>query len=111
MNEECEVKVHHGHNIKKCANALDVSFNVIKDFDTDQIFDGFICHIENKQNSNAIFSISMEGSSSTPANCSILIEQNKELIQKNDELYERLLQAEKEKVAFLEKMLAEKDKV
>ena len=93
--------------LAKCAEALGISVEMIKEFDPEKIFDNFI-HIDKIQNTNgAIFSISKDDA---PTNNYYPIEKIMELNQKNTELYERLLQAEKEKVAFLEKMLAEKSK-
>jgi len=164
MNEEREVKVHQGRNIRffrnakdmkqedfaerigmtqpfvvkiekqsiidetmlaKCAEALGISVEMIKEFEPEKMFSGFTCNFDKIENTNgAIFSILKDGSSSTPTNHYYPIEkimelnkQNAELTQKNADLYERMLQSEKEKnafleekVAFLEKMLAEKSK-
>ena len=108
----------------KCANALGISVEMIKEFDPEKMFNGFTYNIDKIENSNAIFSISKDDSTLSPTNHYYPIEkimelnkQNAELTQKNADLYERMLQSEKEKnafleekVAFLEKMLAEKSK-
>ena len=147
MNEESEVKVHQGRNIRffrnakdmkqedfaerigmtqpfvvkiekqsiidelmlaKCANALGISVEMIKEFDPEKMFDNFTYNIDKIENSNGSFSFfSKEGS---PVNYYCPIEKIMELNQKISDLYERMLQSEKEKVAFLEKMLAEKNK-
>ena len=153
MNEESEVKVHQGRNIRlfrnakdmkqeifaemmgvnqsvvarleqqciiedatleKCANILGVSVEMIKEFDREKMFNGFTCNIDKIENANGAIFSSRE-SSTTTNNYPIekmmeLNQQISELNQKNAELYERMLQAEKEKNAFLEKMLAEKGK-
>jgi len=147
MNEEAEVKIHQGRNIRffrnakemkqevfaermgvnqsvvtrleqksiieepmlaKCAEILGISVEMIKEFDPEKMFDNFTYNIDKIENSNAIFSISRDNSSSTPTNYNYPIEKIMELNQKNADLYERMLQAEKEKVTFLEKMLVEK---
>ena len=146
MNEEGEVKVHQGRNIRffrnakdikqeifaemigvtqpmvvkiekqsiveeamlaKCANVLGISVETIKEFNPEKMFDGFTCNIDKIENTNSAFSFSAEGS---PTNNYYPIEKIMELNQKNAELYERLLLAEKEKNAFLEKMIAEINK-
>ena len=148
MNEEREVKVHQGRNIRffrnakdmkqedfaerigmtqpfvvkiekqsiidetmlaKCADALGISVEMIKEFEPEKMFNGFTCNIDKIQNNTGAISISKEGSPPTNNTNNYPIEKIMELNQKNAELYERLLQAEKEKVAFLEKMLAEKN--
>ena len=103
--------------LAKCANALGISVEMIKEFEPEKILNKFTYNIDKIENSNAIFSISKDDSTLSPTNHYYPIEklmelnkQNAELTQKNAELYERLLLAEKEKVAFLEKMLAEKGK-
>ena len=149
MNEECEVKIHHGRNIKffrrakeinqdvfaemigvnqsiiariekqktiedvmlaKCANVLGISVEMIKEFDLDEMMNSFTYNIDKIENSNAIFSISKDSSSSTPTNYYYPIEKIMELNKQNADLYERMLQAEKEKVSFLKKLLAEKNR-
>ena len=154
MNEDSEVKVHQGRNIRffrnakdmkqedfadrigmtqsfvvkiekqniidevklaKCANALGISVEMIKEFDPEKMFSSFTYNIDKIENANGAFSISKDDSSLT--NNYYPIEKLMELNQKISDLYERMLQSEKEKVAverekvtFLEKMLAEKNK-
>ena len=154
MNEEGEVKIHQGRNIRffrnakemkqedfaermgiqqpvvtrlekqsvidepillKCAQVLGISVEMIKEFDLDKMFNGFTCNIDKIENTNGAISISNDGK--TPTTYNYPIEQLMILNQKNADLYERMLQSEKEKVgfleeknAFLEKMLAEKNK-
>ena len=90
----------------KCAEVLDIPVETIKEFEPEQMFDSFTYHIDKVQNTNGAISISRDGT--TPTNHNYPLEKIMELNQKNAELYERLLQAEKEKIAFLEKMLAER---
>ena len=104
--------------LAKCANVLGISVEMIKEFNPEKMFDSFTYNIDKIENTNGTFSIfSKEGSPTNNTN-NYPIEKLMELNQKNAELYERLLQAEKEKNAFekeknafLEKMLAEKNKV
>ena len=89
----------------KCAEVLGISVDTIKEFEPEKMFDSFTYNIDKVQNSHgAIFS----SKDSTHTNHNYPLEKIMELNQKNAELYERLLQAEKEKIAFLEKMLAER---
>ena len=145
MNEDSEVKIHQGRNIRffrnardikqedfadrigvtqpvvvkiekqsaieertllKCAEVLGISVEMIKEFDPEKMLDGFTCNIEKIENANGAIFSSRESSTTTN---NYPIEKIMELNQKNADLYERLLQAEKEKVYFLEKMLAPKN--
>jgi len=90
----------------KCAEVLGISVDILKDFDPEKMVDNFTYHIDKIENSNGSLSFSKEGS--PPTNYYYPIEKIMELNQKNAELYERLLQTEKEKNALLERMLAEK---
>ena len=90
----------------KCAEVLGISVDILKEFDPEKMFDTFTYHIDKIQNTNGAISISKDGS--TPTNYYYPLEKLMELHYKNAELYERLLQAEKEKNVFLEKMLATK---
>ena len=144
MNEEREVHVHQGRNVRffrnakdmkqedfadrigvtqpvvtkierqsfieepvllKCASVLGISVDTLKEFEPEKMLDNYIYHIDKIQNTNGAFSISKDG---FPTNNHYPIEKIMELNHKNTELYERLLQAEKEKSVFLEKMLADK---
>jgi transcriptional regulator with XRE-family HTH domain len=87
----------------KCAEVLGVSVDTIKEFEPEKMFDSFTYHIDKVQNTNGAFSFSKENVST---NNNYPIEKIMELNLKNAELYERLLQAEREKNAFLEQMLA-----
>ena len=88
--------------LEKCADTLGISVEMIKKFDPEEMINIYTNHIDKTGNTNDVFSISKEGSPSTNY---FPIKEIMELNQKNNELYERLLQAEKEKTAFLEKML------
>ena len=90
----------------KCAEVLGVSVDMLKQFDTETMFDNFTYNIEKIQNTHGVFSVSKD--SSIPTNNHYPIEKLMELHRENVELYERLLQSEKEKNAYLEKMLSEK---
>jgi len=87
----------------KCAEVLGVSVDTIKEFEPEKMFDSFTYHIDKIQNSHgANFSLK----DGTNTNHNYPIEKIMELNLKNAELYERLLQAEREKNAFLEQILA-----
>jgi len=88
--------------LEKCADTLGISVEMIKKFDPEEMINIYTNHIDKTGNTNDVFLISKEGSPSTNY---FPIKEIMELNQKNNELYERLLQAEKEKTAFLEKML------
>jgi len=111
--------------LAKCAEVLGIPVETLKEFDLEKMMSSFTCNIDKIENTNgAIFSILKDGSNSNPTNHYYPIEKIMELNQqiseqnqKNADLYERMLQSEKEKitfleekVAFLEKMLAEKNK-
>jgi len=87
----------------KCAEVLGVSVETLEKFDPETMFDSFINHINKVQNTNCAISISKEGS--TPTQNYYPIEKLIELHNENVKLYERLLQAEKEKSALFEKMV------
>ena len=91
----------------KCAEVLGISIDTLKEFDSEKMFDSFIYNynIDKIQNSNGGFAFSKD---STITNTNFPIEKIMELHKMNMELYERLLQVEKEKNAFLEKMLTER---
>ena len=86
----------------KCADVLGVSIETLREFEPEKMFDNFVYHIDKVQNSNEAIFGSKIGDSSY---YNYPIEKIMELNQKNTELYERLLQAEKEKNALLEKVL------
>jgi len=76
------------------------------------MFNGFTYNIDKIENTNGAIFSSRESSSTTNhypiEKIMELNQQISEQNQKNADLYERLLLAEKEKIALLEKMLAEK---
>ena len=90
----------------KCADILGVSADTLKEFDTDTMFNNFNYHFDKIENTNGALTISKDGS--PPTNFNYPIEKLMELHRESIELYERLLQTEKEKNALLERMLAEK---
>ena len=92
----------------KCAKELEISVDILKEFELEKMLNNFIYHIDNIQNTHGAISISKDGS--TPTNYYYPIEKLMELHQETIELHERLLQAEKEKNAFLEKMLGSVNK-
>ena len=91
----------------KCAEVLGISVDILKEFEPSKMFENenYTYHIDKVQNSNGTILISKDG---TNRNQNYPIEKLMELNRKNTELYERLIQAEKEKNAILEKMLNEK---
>ena len=134
MDEDSELKVHQGRNIRffnnvwnmkqeyfaeqigvkqpvvtkiekqkiieeamllKCAEVLGISVDMFKEFNSEKMLDSYTYHIDKIPNTNGAISISKDGS--TPTNYYYPIEKLIELHHKNMELYERLLQAEKEK--------------
>jgi len=91
----------------KCSNALGISVDILKEFEPEKMIDNYLVdHFDKSQSTNNVFSISEDSSSFI--NYHYFIEKLMEMNQKNTELYERLLQSEKEKVVFFEKMFAEK---
>ena len=86
----------------KCAEVLGIPVDVLKEFELEKMLDYFIYNINTQ---NGAFSFSKEGANANTNTTNYPIEKLMELQHKNTELYERLLQAEKEKNALLEKML------
>jgi len=83
--------------LKSIAEALGVTPEVIKNFSEDAVFN----IIGNTYNDNASSAINL-GCTFNP------FDKLLEAFEENKKLYERLVEAEKEKVAFLEKLLSEK---
>lgn len=83
--------------LKAIAEALGVTSDVIKNFSEDAVFN-MIGNIYNDNSSSAI----NLGCTFNP------LDKLLESYEENKKLYERLVEAEKEKVAFLEKLLSEK---
>ncbi|KFF20346.1 helix-turn-helix domain-containing protein [Flavobacterium hydatis] len=82
--------------LKAIAEALGVPAEVIRNFSEEAVF-------------NIIGNTYDNGSSSINQNCTFNpLDKLLEAFDKNEKLYERLVQAEKEKVALLEKLLSEK---
>ena len=92
--------------LSKCAEVLGIPVDVLKEFELEKMLDSFIYNIDKIQDSNGWMFSSKDGTANT--NHYYPIEKIMELQHKNTELYERLLQAEKEKIALLEKMLVGK---
>ena len=96
------------HTLTKCADVLGISVEMLKDFEPNKVFE---CEcltynsIDKVENANGTILISKDSSNT---NNHYSIEKLMELNNKNAELYERLLKAEREKSALLEKMLNEK---
>lgn len=90
----------------KCAEVLGISVDMLKEFNPEKMFDSYTYHIDKIQNSNGGFSSLRDFANATNTN-NYPIEKLMELHHKNTELYERLLQAEKEKNALLEKMMSD----
>jgi transcriptional regulator with XRE-family HTH domain len=86
--------------LKTIADALGVSSEAIKNFSEDAVFNiiGNTIEIENNTGSSVI----SYGCSFNP------LDKLLETIEKNEQLYERLIQIEKDKAAYLEKLLKEK---
>ncbi|ABQ03721.1 helix-turn-helix domain-containing protein [Flavobacterium johnsoniae] len=86
--------------LKKIAEALGVSAETIKNFSEDAVFNiiGNTIEIENNTGSSVI----SYGCTFNPLDKLI------ESIEKNEKLYERLIQIEREKAAYLEKLLDKK---
>lgn len=86
--------------LKAIAQALGVTPEVIKNFSEDAVFNiiGNTFDIENNNGSSVI----SYGCTFNP------FDKLLEVLDKNEKLYERLVEAEKEKVALLEKLLSEK---
>ena len=91
----------------KCAEILGVSADTLKEFDPETMFNNFTYHIDKIENTNGAISLSKDGV--TPTNYNYPLEKLMEMHRENIELYERLLQAEKEKNAIFEKMLTLKN--
>ena len=87
----------------KCAEVLGISVEILQEFEPETIFESIIYNIDKLENSNGEISISKFNTTNNYS-----IEKIMELNNKNVELYERLLQAEKDKNYYLEKMLEEK---
>ncbi|SNR53454.1 helix-turn-helix domain-containing protein [Flavobacterium sp. ov086] len=83
--------------LKSIAEALGVTPEVIKNFSEDAVFN----IIGNTYNDNASSAINL-GCTFNP------FDKLLEAFEENKKLHERLVEAEKEKVAFLEKLLSEK---
>jgi transcriptional regulator with XRE-family HTH domain len=83
--------------LTKIAEALGVTPEIIKNFSEDAVFN----MIGNTYNDNASSAINL-GCTFNP------FDKLLEVIEKNEKLYERLVEAEKEKVALLEKLLDKK---
>ncbi|UUF15230.1 MULTISPECIES: helix-turn-helix domain-containing protein [Flavobacterium] len=86
--------------LKTIADALGVSSEAIKNFSEDAVFNiiGNTIEIENNTGSSVI----SYGCSFNP------LDKLLETIEKNEQLYERLIQIEKDKATYLEKLLKEK---
>lgn len=85
--------------LKAIAEALGIPAEVIKNFSEEAVFN----IIENT------FDIENNNGSAISYGCTFNpLDKLLEAFDKNEKLYERLVQAEKEKVAFLEKLLSEK---
>jgi transcriptional regulator with XRE-family HTH domain len=86
--------------LKAIAEALGVPADVIKNFSEEAVFNiiGNTFDIENNNSSSVI----SYGCTFNP------LDKLLEAIDKNEQLYERLIQLEKEKAAYLEKLLSEK---
>ena len=83
--------------LKAIAEALGVTPEIIKNFSEDAVFN----IIGNTYNDNASSAINL-GCTFNP------LDKLLEAFDKNEKLYERLVEAEREKVALLEKLLSEK---
>jgi transcriptional regulator with XRE-family HTH domain len=84
--------------LQKVAEALDVSVEGIKSFSEEAIFSYFNSFNDNK------------GQIYTGHNCTFNpLDKVIALFEEKEKLYERLLQAEKEKVTYLEQLLNKKD--
>lgn len=83
--------------LKKIADALGVTPEILKNFSEDAVFN-MIGNIYNDNSSSAI----NLGCTFNP------FDKLLEVFDKNEKLYERLVESEKEKVALLEKLLKEK---
>lgn len=82
--------------LQEVAKALDVNIEVLKNFSEEAAF-------------NIIGNTYHDNSSSLNYNCTFNpIDKLVEVFEENKKLYERLLQAEKEKVAYLEKLFINK---
>jgi len=86
----------------KCAEVLGIPVDILKEFKLEEMLNNFIYNFDKIQNTNGAFSFSKDCSNT---NNNYPIEKLMELHQENVELHERLLHAEKEKNALLEKML------
>ncbi|WP_337967631.1 helix-turn-helix transcriptional regulator [uncultured Flavobacterium sp.] len=86
--------------LKAIAEALGVTPEIIKNFSEDAVFNiiGNTFDIENNNGSSLI----SYGCTFNP------FDKLLEVLDKNEKLYERLVEAEKEKVALLEKLLSQK---
>lgn len=86
--------------LKAIAEALGVSSEAIKNFSEEAVFNiiGNTFDIENNNGSSVI----SYGCTFNP------LDKLLESIEKNEQLYERLIQVEREKAAYLEKLLKEK---
>ncbi|PWB19386.1 helix-turn-helix domain-containing protein [Flavobacterium sp. HTF] len=86
--------------LKTIADALGVSSEAIKNFSEDAVFNiiGNTIEIENNTGSSVI----SHACTFNP------LDKFLETIEKNEKLYERLIQIEKDKAAYLEKLLKEK---
>lgn len=86
--------------LKKIAEALGVPAEVIRNFSEEAVFNiiGNTIEIENNTGSSVI----SYGCTFNP------LDKLLETIEKNENLYERLIQVEREKAAYLEKLLSQK---
>ncbi|MBE8723556.1 helix-turn-helix domain-containing protein [Flavobacterium hungaricum] len=80
--------------LEKIANALGVTVEAIESFSEENVFNYFNNFYDNSTAGNGIFN--------NPNNCTF------NPLDKVVELYERLVQAEKDKVEYLEKLLKDK---
>jgi transcriptional regulator with XRE-family HTH domain len=81
--------------LEKVAQALKVPVDAIKEFNEESIINNISCNFSDNAANNVNYNFSP-------------IEKILELVDENKNLYERLLQTEREKVALLEKMLGNK---
>ena len=93
--------------LTKCAEVLGISADLLKEFEPEKMFDSYTYNIDKIQNSDGSNLLFSKDAANTNTNHNYPLEKLMELNQKNADLYERLLQAEKEKTALLEKILSE----
>ena len=86
--------------LAEVAKALGVTVEAIKNFSEENVINYFNNFYDNSSGGNGIFN---------PSYCTFNpLDKMMELVDENRKLYERLLEAEKEKNGYLERLLGEK---